>query len=117
MLNLNFSSVQDREPLNEGIYSMVIDKVEEKTSKTGKQMLVVQLVEPETKSRIFENFVLQENCLWRLRDLFKAAGYETDQDLVGFDEQELVGLAVNVKVVQEEYNDQIVNRVSKYIVG
>ena len=42
MLNLDFSSVPSREPLEEGIYSLTIAKVEETTSSTGNPMLKVE---------------------------------------------------------------------------
>ena len=114
MLNLDFSSVPSREPLEEGIYSLTIAKVEETTSSTGNPMLKVEYdVNGVAGNRkLWDNYVLIDKCLWKVQELFNALGIDTSA-VVEMDVTELVGLQVNAKVIQEEYNGDTVNRVKK----
>lgn len=109
---LDFSNVAGNEPLEEGMYELDIIKVEEKTSSTGKDMVLVTFKHQETGTAIWENYVLQENCLWKLKELLDAVGFDTTGALE-LDFEELVGQTVNAKVVQDEYNSQIKNRIQK----
>lgn len=111
-LNLDFSNVRGSVILEEGMYNMIIEKVESKDSKSGKPMLVVRFKEEETKAAIFENYVLEESCLWKLKELLKAAGIECD-GAVDFEPEELEGLIFKVKVIKEQYNGEDVNRIKK----
>ena len=111
-LNLDVSNVQGGKILEEGTYNVTIESVEEKTSSTGKPMLLVRFREDETKTAIFENYVLQENCLWKLKELLAAAGIECD-GVANFDTEDLIGLTFTAKIVQDDYNDSKVNRIKK----
>lgn len=114
MANLNFSSVPSRDPLAEGIYLMNIEAAEEKKSSTGKDMLLVRFKEPETGVAVFENYVLQTNCLWKLQELCNAIGIDTSSDMDTADLiPQLIGQTVKVKVTREEYEGQINNRAKK----
>lgn len=114
MLNLDFSSVPSREPLAEGVYTLRIAKVEETTSSTGNPMLKVEydVVGVDGGRKLWDNFVLIDKALWKLKELFDALGIDTSQ-IVEMDVQELVGLEVQAKVVQDTYNGDITNRVKK----
>lgn len=114
MLNLDFSSVPSREPLVEGVYTLRIAKVEETTSSTGNPMLKVEydVVGVDGGRKLWDNFVLIDKALWKLKELFDALGIDTSQ-IVEMDVQELVGLEVQAKVVQDTYNGDITNRVKK----
>lgn len=116
MLNLDFSSVPSREPLAEGVYTLRIAKVEETTSSTGNPMLKVEydVIGVEGGRKLWDNFVLIEKALWKLKELFDALGIDTSS-IVEMDVQELVGLEVQAKVVQDTYNGDIVNRVKKIL--
>lgn len=111
-MNLDFSNVQGGTILDEGMYNVTIESVEEKTSVSGKPMLLVRFREEETKTAIFENYVLQENCLWKLKELLSAAGIECNGS-VDVDTDDLVGLVFKAKIVQDDYNDSKVNRIKK----
>lgn len=111
-LNLDFSNVQGNVILEEGMYNVTIESVEEKTSSTGKPMLLVRFKEEETKAAIFENYVLTEECLWKLKELLSAAGIECS-GTVDFDTEELVGLMFKAKILKEQYNGSDVNRIKK----
>lgn len=114
MLNLDFSSIPSREPLEEGVYHLRIAKVEETTSSTGNPMLKVEydVVDVEGGRKLWDNYVLIDKCLWKVKELFDAVGIDTSE-LVEMDVTELVGLEVNGKVIQETYNGDIVNRIKK----
>lgn len=114
MLNLDFSSVPSREPLEEGVYHLRIAKVEETTSSTGNPMLKVEydVMDVDGNRKLWDNYVLIDKCLWKVKELFDAVGIDTSE-LVEMDVTELVGLEVNGKVIQETYNGDITNRIKK----
>lgn len=114
MLNLDFSSVPSREPLEEGVYHLQIAKVEETNSSTGNPMLKVEynVLEVEGSRKLWDNYVLIDKCLWKVKELFDALGIDTSE-LVEMDVTELVGLEVQAKVIQETYNGDIMNRIKK----
>ena len=114
MLNLDFSSVPAREPLDEGVYDLTIAKIEETTSSTGNPMLKVEydVNDVEGKRKLWDNYVLIDKCLWKVKELFDALGVDTSE-LVEMDVSELLGMQVKAKVIQETYNGDIVNRIKK----
>ena len=114
MLNLDFSSVPSREPLDEGVYDLTIAKIEETTSSTGNPMLKVEydVNGVEGQRKLWDNYVLIDKCLWKVKELFDALGVDTSE-LVEMDVSELLGMQVKAKVVQETYNGDIVNRIKK----
>lgn len=114
MMNLDFSSVPSREPLEEGIYSLTIAKAEETTSSTGNPMLKIEfdVNGVEGNRKLWDNYVLIDKCMWKLKELFDALGIDTE-GIVEMDVAELQGLQVNAKVIQETYNGDVVNRVKK----
>lgn len=115
MINIDFSEVKSIEPLKEGDYTATIAKAEETTAKSsGNPMIKIEYDVDETKNKLFDNFVLTQNALWKLKELLGALGYETD-DVVDLDINELVGQQVLLRVIQEEYNGDTVNRVKKIL--
>lgn len=115
-INLDFSSVPSREPLEEGVYHLQIAKVEETNSSTGNPMLKVEydVLGVEGNRKLWDNYVLIDKCLWKVKELFDALGIDTSA-LVEMDVNELVGLEVQAKVIQETYNGDIMNRVKKIL--
>ena len=115
-INLDFSSVPSREPLEEGIYHLQIAKVEETNSSTGNPMLKVEfnVLGVDGNRKLWDNYVLIDKCLWKVKELFDALGIDTSA-LVEMDVNELVGLEVQAKVIQETYNGDIMNRVKKVL--
>lgn len=114
MLNLDFSSVPSREPLEEGVYRLQISAAEEKTSSTGNPMLTLtyDVLEVEGGRKLWDNYVLIDKALWKLKELFDALGIDTSE-IVEMDVTELIGMEVTAKVVQETYNGDVVNRIKK----
>lgn len=122
MVNLDFSSVPDRTPIPEGIYTVTIDKVEASetgpnSKSPGSPMLVMQYREEETGKMLFNNLMCTGPGAFMLRNLLEVLGY-TAEEMVDFEESELVGQVVKVKVTQEEntYNGDtsIVNVIKKF---
>ena len=114
MLNLDFSSVPSREPLEEGVYHLQIAKVEETNSSTGNPMLKVEynVLGVDGNRKLWDHYVLIDKCLWKVKELFDALGIDTSE-LVEMDVTEMVGLEVQAKVIQETYNGDIMNRIKK----
>lgn len=115
-INLDFSSVPSREPLEEGVYHLQIAKVEETNSSTGNPMLKVEfnVLGVDGNRKLWDNYVLIDKCLWKVKELFDALGIDTS-NLVEMDVNELVGMEVQAKVIQETYNGDIMNRVKKIL--
>lgn len=115
-INLDFSSVPSREPLEEGVYHLQIAKVEETNSSTDNPMLKVEynVLGVEGNRKLWDNYVLIDKCLWKVKELFDALGIDTSA-LVEMDVNELVGLEIQAKVIQETYNGDIMNRVKKIL--
>jgi hypothetical protein len=111
-MTIDFSNVQGNVVLEEGTYVVNLEAAEMGTSASGKEMLKVRFKEPESGAAIFENYLLQENCLWKLKELLSAAGYEAT-GAVDFDPADLVGLSFKAKVIKDNYNDSDVNRIKK----
>lgn len=116
MLNLDFSSVPSREPLEEGVYQLRIAKAEETTSSTGNPMLKVEydVLGVDGNRKLWDNYVLIDKCLWKVKELLDALGIDTSE-LVEMDVTELVGMEVQAKVIQETYNGDVMNRVKKIL--
>jgi hypothetical protein len=113
MINLDFSEVQSFEAIPDGKYVATIEKVEEKTSQAGNQMLNVTfaIADGEYAGRkIFDNYVLTPKSLWRLKQLLSSLGVDAS-GAVDLDPTDLIGRAVIIDVNSEEYNGQTRNRI------
>ena len=124
-MNIDFSSVPNREPLEEGTYLLTIAKAEEKMSSTGNPMIALEYDVSATADgeavedgrKLWDNYSLQAQALFKLKDLFNALGMDTSV-VVDIDIADLVGQQVMAKVIQETYNGELRNRVKKlYPVG
>jgi hypothetical protein len=118
MIKLDFSEVQggDFEPIPEGDYLVEIEEVKEKESNSGNQMLQMKfnVVEGEYEGRkIFDNYVLTQKALWKLKNLFVAL----EKDVSGiaeFDPKDLEGMKFLATVTIEEYQGNENNRIKKH---
>lgn len=115
-LNLDFSNVTSRDPLPEGTYPVSIAKVEQVLSKSsGNPMLKVEFnIEDEAYSgrKVWANYVLTEAAMWKVQELMKALGLETDA-ILELDTDDLVGMTCQLKIAQREYEGTIQNEVKK----
>ena len=119
MLNLDFSNVPTREPLEEGVYHLVVTEAAEKTSSTGNPMLTltfnVQNVPGEHK--LWNNFTLIDKALWKLKEFLEAIGMDTSASpQVQFDVAELIGTECDAMVIQELYKGEATNRIKKFLI-
>jgi len=112
MITLDFSNVKERVPLAEGIYDLTVIEASEGTSKTGNPKIEVVFEEAVTKNRLWENYPLSEKSLFKIKQLTDAIGIEQTGPFQ-LDVADLIGATVKAKVVQEEYNEEIVNRIKK----
>ena len=124
-MNIDFSSVPNREPLEEGTYLLTIAKAEEKLSSTGNPMISLEYdvnatIDGETvegNRKLWDNYSLQSQALFKLKELFDALGMDTS-NIVDIEISDLVGQQVQAKVIQETYNGELRNRIKKlYSVG
>ena len=115
-LNLDFSNVQSRDPLPEGVYPASIAKVEQALSKSsGNPMLKVEFnIEADGYQgrKVWSNYVLTEAAMWKVQELFSALGLDTDA-ILEIDTDELVGMTCNLKIAQREYEGNIQNEIKK----
>lgn len=110
---LDFSSTGG-EILEEGMYVFSIKNVQEKVSSTKKDMWLVTFEEEETKAVIFENYVLEASCAWKVKELLQAIDVDVPDGAMELpDPSDLIGCAVKGKVIQEMYNDNLKNRMAK----
>lgn len=116
MINLDFSNVPSRAPLDEGVYAVRIVEATETTSSTGNPMLkfTYEVIDDADKHKLWDNFVLIDKCLWKLKELCEAVGIDTSE-VCEMEAEEFIGMEFNVKVAQEEYNGSTVNRVKKVL--
>lgn len=122
MLNLDFSSVKGFDPIPESEnYVFKIEKVEEKAAKTsGSPMLnlTVEVIADEFDGeyvgrKVFENYVLTEKCLWKLKQLLAAIGIDAS-GAVDLDTQELLGKTFTGSIIIQEYNGNEKNSIKNH---
>ena len=117
MPRLDFTNVtSDFEAIPAGIYEATVFDCEEKMSKTNNPMLVfnyaIQGGEFDAR-RIFDNCSLQPQALFKLKEAIEAI---LDQDASGeidITPIDFVGKPCKIKVIQEEYEGRMQNRVKK----
>lgn len=118
-VNIDFSDLPSRSPVPDGIYSVIIEKIEQKIAKSsGNPMLFVQFgVQDEqyTGRKIFGNFMLSGDGRFMTAQLMKGLGLESEA-LLDIDTDDLIGMSCTVKVVQEEGQDgEIRNAIKKVL--
>ena len=119
-MKLDFTGVESFQRAAEGEHLCKIAQVDEKTSQSGNDMIVVafEVIKGESKSaRVYENYPLIDTALWKLKGLLQAIGMKADGK-VQLDLDKLVGKTCIVGVKHEEYEGKTrarvdyINRVS-----
>ena len=118
-ITLDFSNVTggNYEPIPTGDYVVEIEKVENRTAKSGNAMLNItfNVMEGEHEGRkVFDFYVLTEKALWKLKDLLVAVGVDTE-GMVDLDAEDLVGevFVANIEIQQSPgYDPQ--NRIKRH---
>lgn len=107
--NVDFSNVKDggqfnRKRIPAGDYLATITKVEDAKAKDGIFQYLVSIKINKKPSSVFPYYCkLQENQLWKLRNLLIAAGKTVPKKKVKVDVNVLVGKIIGVTVEDDEY--------------
>ena len=105
-IRLDFSKVEERSGYNsrqmpEGLYEAKVSGLEQKEAQDGTAMLVygIQPTQQKYATRNFPYFCkLQQNQLWKLRDLFVAAGETIPKKVTQIDPEKIIGAKVVIEV-------------------
>lgn len=104
-MKLDFTGVESFEKAEEGKHICKIASAEVKQSQGGNDMIVVafEVTKGNSKgARVYENYPLVENALWKLKSLLQAIGLKCEGK-VQLDLDKLIGKMCEVTVFHEEY--------------
>lgn len=113
---LDMTNVETFVRMSEGNHRVKIVSCEDKESQSGDDMLVVafEATNGEDKgARLYDNFVLTDKALWKLKQLLQALGIKCDGKIV-LDTDKLIGKICDVEVFHEEYNGQLRAKAGEY---
>lgn len=114
-IKLDFTGVESFQRPSEGEHVCKIVNAELKQSQGGNDMIVVtfEVTKGQDKgARVFENYPLAENALWKLKGMLQAIGMKCDGK-VQLDLDKLIGKICIVSVIDDEYNGQVRSRVQE----
>lgn len=105
-IKLDFSKVEERSGFNqrqmpEGLYEGKVTSLEQRDASDGTPMLVYGLAPTQQKyaTRNFPYYCkLQQNQLWKLRDLFVAAGETIPKKSTQVDPEKIIGAKIAIEV-------------------
>lgn len=106
---VDFSGVKDRGAFNprkvpEGDYEAVITKVDDAPTKDDKPMYTFTIKLKKFSQNSYPyRCVIQENQLWKLRNIAVAAGINVPKKRMKFDPNKLVGKLIGVTMEDDEY--------------
>lgn len=115
-IKIDMTGVEAYGKVGEGIHPAKIVEAEQTTSQAGDDMITVAFevtAGPDKGGRVYDNFVLTQKALWKLKVLLKAIGMKCDGKLI-VDLDRLIGKACDVEVYHDEYNGQKRAKVSDY---
>lgn len=110
---LDFTNVKDAGEFNpkqkpEGDYRGIITKVTESVSKNENDMWTFTVQLKEDRSATYPHrCTLNVESLWKVRNLFVAAGKQVPKKKVNVDPNILVGKEIGIALIDEEYNDKV----------
>lgn len=114
-VKLDFTGVESFQRPSEGEHVCKIVSAELKQSQGGNDMIVVafEVTKGQDKgARVYENYPLAENALWKLKGMLQAIGMKCDGK-VQLDLDKLIGKICIVSVIDDEYNGQVRSRVQE----
>lgn len=114
-VKVDFTGVESFQRPREGEHVCKIVSAELKQSQGGNDMIVVafEVTKGQDKSaRVYENYPLAENALWKLKGMLQAIGMKCDGK-VQLDLDKLIGKICIVSVIDDEYNGQVRSRVQE----
>lgn len=109
------------EAIPEGVYLCVIDSCEPATTSSGNPYIAWEASvcdDSECSGRkLFWNTSQLKQALWNLKKLLKIADVEYDEEDDSFETEDAIGVEILLKVVQEEYEGRVRNKVADYLPG
>ena len=114
-IKIDFTKTEDSSSWNtkqipEGLHAAKVASVQETEAKDGTDMLLFgfKLKEPKYKTRNFPFYCkLQQNQLWKLRDLLVAAGETVPKRALNIDPNKIVGRDIVIEVEDDTYNGNV----------
>ena len=103
---MDFTDVESFIQCAEGEHIAKLKEVEEKVSSTGNDMLSVKFEVTKgssTGATVYDNFVLTEKALWKLKSYLEVVGMKADGK-IQIDLDKLIGKACIIQVKYEEYD-------------
>ena len=116
VVKLDFSGVESYLKCAEGEHVAALKEAELKTSEAGNEMIscVFEVVAGASSgARVFDNFVLTDKALWRLKTYLECLGIKADGKLK-LDLDKLIGKKCIIEVAHEEYKGQTRARISDF---
>lgn len=113
---LDFTGVESFTKAEEGQHIAVIKTIEEKTSAAGNDMLsaTFEITRGTSKgARVYDNFVLGETSLWKLKSYLEAIGMSAKGRIV-LDLDAMMNKPCIIEVIHEEYNGSMKARIDGY---
>lgn len=118
-VNVDLSGVEtSRRTIPEGTYSLVVNQVEQKTSREGNPMISFEFEVsegPHKGAKLFENCSLQPQALFKLKSVLLALGMEIPNKAFDLNLKDLIGLECEVEVGHETYEGKKRARILEYI--
>lgn len=116
VLKVDFTGVESFIKCEEGEHIAVLKKTEVKTSEAGNDMIacVFEVVSGSSAgANVFDNFVLTEKALWRLKSYLEVIGIKADGKLK-LDTDKMKGKKCIIEVSHEEYKGQVRARIQGF---
>lgn len=115
-VKVDMTGVETYTKASEGIHTARVSEIEDKVSQGGDQMLqfTFEIIKGEDKGyKVFDNFVLTDKALWKLKSFLQAIGMKADGKLK-IDLDKLIGKTCDIEVFWDEYNGQTRSKISDY---
>ena len=116
VVKVDFSGIESFIKCEEGEHVAVLKETELKTSEAGNDMIscVFEVVAGASSgARVYDNFVLTEKALWRLKTYLECIGIKADGKLK-LDLDKMTGKRCIIEVSHEEYKGQVRARISNF---
>lgn len=114
-VKVDFTGVESFNRASEGQHVVKIATAEMRESQGGNDMISVafEVTKGQDKgARVFENYPLAENALWKLKGMLQAIGMKCEGK-VQLDLDKLVGKVCIIEVAHEEYDGKLRARVQE----
>jgi hypothetical protein len=116
-VKVDFTGVETSFRCEEGQQVARLIKLEETESQSGSDMLAAtfEVIKGKSKgSKVYDNFVLTEKALWKLKSYLQAVGVKADGKVV-IDLDKMVGKVCIIEVFHEEYKNQLRAKISDFL--